>query len=94
MLSERERRVLREIEQHIAAGDPRLAEFMTRVGPSCWVRRCYDAVIVVALVLAAACMALSEAGAGYGGVMATSFAALTCFIRCWRFPPHWPQLPR
>ncbi|MCE0765999.1 DUF3040 domain-containing protein [Pseudonocardia kujensis] len=66
MLSERELRVLREIEQHTAREDPRFATSMRRP-LTAWqsqLAACYDALSVVAVLTAVLCLLLGLLGAG------------------------------
>lgn len=75
MLSERERRNLREIEQRLAEQDQRFAAAMSRPltgRRSRWLRRAYDATIVLAGLLAVTCLTVtptSTAGAGMVAVL-------------------------
>jgi DUF3040 family protein len=66
MLSEREQHVLSEIEQQIRGEDPQLAaavQGLVPPRPARWVRLGHDVVILVALLSAALCLALSLSGA-------------------------------
>ncbi|MBW0108591.1 DUF3040 domain-containing protein [Pseudonocardia sp. KRD-182] len=63
MLSDRERRVLQEVERGIAEEDPKLAARLRR-WPSNRARRLGDAVIVLAAGTAVLCLVLSAVLAG------------------------------
>jgi len=88
MLSEGERRVLREIEDQIVEEDPRLAMVMSSELSDRayrWARRGHDTVIVLASLSAAVCSAMAQDAAG-AGVVAGLFAVLTFYLRRQRFP--------
>ncbi|MEN3301501.1 MAG: hypothetical protein V7633_3559 [Pseudonocardia sp.] len=85
MLSEREHRVLREIEHRVAETDPRFAASMRR-SISARRRRAalpYDAVVVVAVLSAVLCLELSVNGAA---VVAAVLAVVMFFLRPRRRP--------
>lgn len=71
MLSEREARALRQIEQQLAADAPRLAARMSRELPdtSRWPRRFQDAGIAAVLLLAVVCLAVGAVAAGLAVAM-------------------------
>ena len=71
MLSDRERHALREVEQWIAAEDPRLANRLRRWPPPDQRARVRDALITLAVVLAVLCAAL---GAVIGALTVTVLA--------------------
>ena len=89
MLSERERQALVEIEQSIAASDPRLAAMLStsrgrqreRVA---WSRLAHDLVMTLAIVSAVLCVALGE---GSAGMVAAIFAVVVLMARRVKFPP-------
>ena len=67
MLSEREARALRQIEQQLAADDPRLAARMSRALPGRpwrWPRNFHNLVIAAVLLSAVVCLAVGAVGAG------------------------------
>ena len=72
MLSDRERHALREVEQSIAAEDPRLANRLRRWPPPDRRARVRNALITLAVVLAVLCAAL---GAVLGALTVTVLAA-------------------
>jgi hypothetical protein len=81
VLSEREARLLREIEQRLRLYDPGFVALMARqsIGWSdkTW-RRVQNAVIALSAVLATTCVVLSQVGAG---MVAGLFASLVFAIR-------------
>jgi DUF3040 family protein len=88
MLSERERRTLREIEQQLAEEDERFAEVMSRpLTGRRWIRHGYDATIVLAGLLTVICLALASNGAAGAGVVAAALAVGAFYLRRRRFPP-------
>lgn len=85
MLSDEERRALREIELMAAATDPGFAALLSP-GSSHIVRRTrrvYDAVSVFSVVLALVCLPLGAVG---GGFTALLFAIVVATVRRRRFP--------
>ncbi|MCE3551815.1 DUF3040 domain-containing protein [Pseudonocardia sp. RS11V-5] len=80
MLSERELRVLREIEKHTAREDPRFALSMRRALPVNEARtaRCYQVVIAAAVLTVVICLVLGLLGAG---LLAASVAVGTALLR-------------
>jgi len=67
VLSERETRTLRQIEEQLAADDPRLAAKMSRAlpgGPSRWSRKFQNLAIAAVLLSAVVCLAVGAVGAG------------------------------
>ena len=67
MLSEREARALRQIEQQLAADDPRFASRISRAlpgRPSRWPRKLQIPVITVMLLSAVLCLAIGAVSAG------------------------------
>ncbi|GEL17095.1 hypothetical protein PA7_09320 [Pseudonocardia asaccharolytica DSM 44247 = NBRC 16224] len=95
MLSRWERQSLQEIEQHLQAEDPRLAVMLERAKSARtrrWLRRGYDAVVVLAVLLAGLCLALGEVGSGFA---AGAVAVLVFHWRRRRFPLRrrwaWPS---
>jgi Protein of unknown function (DUF3040) len=78
VLSEQEVRALRQIEQQLAADDPRLAARMSQElpgKPSRWPRKVQNAAIVAVLLSAIVCLAVGAVGAGltaglFGGALA------------------------
>jgi hypothetical protein len=93
MLSEHERRALREIEQSVAAHDPTFAamlsprsnRFVQRM------RLAHDLVAGLAIALALICIPLGEIGAGLASLV---FAAVVIVMRRQRFPQvSPPQAP-
>ncbi|WP_028921972.1 DUF3040 domain-containing protein [Pseudonocardia acaciae] len=87
MLSERERRVLRDIERRISTEDRRFAEAMRRPLPGrSWMRRVYDVTIVVAAALAVLCLALAPVGAFGAGLVAAGLAVGAFYLRRQHFP--------
>ena len=72
MLSEREARALRQIEQQLAADAPRLAARMSRElpgKPSRWPWKLQDAVITAVLLSAVVCLAVGAVGAGLAAAL-------------------------
>lgn len=89
MLSERERRTLREIEEQLADQDERFAEVMSRPlwsRASRWVRHGYDATIALAVLLSLTCLALASNGTAGAGVVAAALAGCAFYLRRRRFP--------
>jgi hypothetical protein len=81
VLSERDARALRQIEQQLAADDPRLAARMSQAlpgRPSRWPRNVHNLVIAAALVSAVVCMAVGTVGAG---LVAALFAGALVWVR-------------
>ena len=81
MLNEREARALREIEQQLAADDPRLAARMSRAlpgRPSRWRRNLQISVIAAVLLSAVVCLAVGAVGAG---LMTALFAVALLWAR-------------
>lgn len=86
MLNERDRRTLNEIELHLAGEDPWLASVMQLPTRSeRWLRRGYDATIVLASVLALTCLFLSGVGGAGAGVVAAILALAMFGLRRRRF---------
>jgi hypothetical protein len=72
VLSEREARALRQIEQQLAADEPRLAPRMSRAlpgPPSRWLRNLQIPVIAAVLVSAVVCLAVGAVGAGLAAAL-------------------------
>ena len=72
MLSEREARALRQIEQQLAADDPRLAATMSRAlpgRPSLWPRNFQNPVIAAVLLSAVVCLVVGAVGAGLAAAL-------------------------
>ena len=72
MLSEREARALRQIEQQLADDDPRLAARMSRElpgRPSRWPRILQNALIAAVLLSAVVCLAVGAVGAGLAAAL-------------------------
>jgi hypothetical protein len=72
VLSEREARALRQIEQLLAADDPRLAARMSRElpgRPSRWLRKVQNVVIAAVLLSAVVCLAVGAVGAGLAAAL-------------------------
>ena len=72
MLSEREARALRQIEQQLAADAPRLAARMSRAlpgRPSRWPRNVQNPVIAAVLLSAVVCLAVGAVGAGLAAAL-------------------------
>ena len=72
MLSEREARALRQIEQQLAADDPRLAARMSRAlpgRPSLWPRNVQNPMIAAVLLSAVVCLAVGAVGAGLAAAL-------------------------
>lgn len=89
MLSERDRRTLRNIEQQILDEDQQFAATMSRPLTDRvyrWTRYGYDVTIALASLLAVTCLLLAPVGAGGAGVVAALFALGTCYLRVQRFP--------
>ena len=81
MLSERERRALREIEVQIAGQDPGFAASMQHGLPNRadrWTRRGYDAIIVLGAATAVLCFVLLLICAA---VVALLVVATSCHLR-------------
>jgi hypothetical protein len=79
VLSEREARALRQIEQQLAADDPRLAARLSRELPGKpwrWPRKFQNPVIAAMLLSAVVCLAVGAVGAGLA-------AALFAFALVW-----------
>jgi len=75
VLSEREARALRQIEQQLAAEDPRLAARMSRAlpsRPSRWPRTLQNSVIAAVLLSAVVCLAVGAVGAGLAAALFAS----------------------
>ncbi|WP_028927770.1 DUF3040 domain-containing protein [Pseudonocardia acaciae] len=88
MLSERERRTLREIEERLAEEDQRFAEVMNRPltgRASRWLRYGYDATIVLAGLLAVTCLAVTPGRTAGAGVVAALLAVGVFILRRRRF---------
>ena len=96
MLSEHERRALREIEQSVAAHDPAFAAMLSprsnRVIRR--MRLAHDVVAGLAIVLALVCLPLGQIGAGLASLL---FAGVVIALRRQRFPkvapPQAPTRP-
>lgn len=91
MLSEREARSLREIEQHLTQDDMRFAALMNRPVFDRRERRtrwAYDTVVVLAALAAVLCMVLAGSGTFGAGMAAMGFAVVTAYVRVRRFPLH------
>lgn len=89
MLSERDLRTLRDIEQQPAAEDRQFAAVMSRPMTDRTYRRarlCHDIVIVLALVLAVVCFALYANHTLDAAIASTLLAATTISLRSRRFP--------
>jgi hypothetical protein len=72
VLSEREARALRQIEQQLAADAPRLAARMARElprKPSRWPRRFQNAGIAAVLLSAVVCLTVGAVGAGLAAAL-------------------------
>ena len=72
MLSEREARALRQIEQQLAADDPRLAARLSRalpVQPSVWPQKFQNLLITAVLLSAVLCLAVGAVGAGLAAAL-------------------------
>jgi hypothetical protein len=72
VLSEREARALRQIEQQLAADAPRLAARMSRElpgKPSQWPSRLQNAAIAAVLLAAVVCLAVGAVGAGLAAAL-------------------------
>jgi hypothetical protein len=76
ILSEREQRILAEIERQLAVTDPRFARVMRRATPSttAWTRTGCDAVTVLACLSALLCVALSLVGPAIVAVLLATAA--------------------
>ena len=97
MLSEREARALRQIEQQLAADDPRLAARMSRAlpgRPSLWPRNVQNPMIAAVLLSAVVCLAVGAVGAGpaaalFAGVLVWARRSLTCGVVPLRLRGWW-----
>ena len=81
MLNEREARALRQIEQQLAADEPRLAARMSRAlpgRPSRWLQNLQIRVIAAVLLSAVVCLAV---GAVVAGLAAALFAGVLVWAR-------------
>ncbi len=81
VLSEREARALRQIEQQLAADAPRLAARMSRElpgKPSRWPWKLQNAVITAVLLSAVVCLAVGAVGAGLATAL---FAGALVWVR-------------
>lgn len=95
MLTDRERRTLREIERGLSVDAPDLAELMRtrRVRRSVnWPRLAYDVVAAVAVLSAVGCLLL---GVGGSAAVAALFASVVIAVRYLRFTaqPDGPRRP-
>ncbi|WP_028927708.1 DUF3040 domain-containing protein [Pseudonocardia acaciae] len=89
MLSERERRTLREIEQQLAEEDQRFAVAMSRPltsRASRWLRRGHDVTTVLAVLLALTCLTVTPRTTAAAGVLAALLAITAFYLRRRRFP--------
>jgi len=87
MLTDRERRTLREIERGLSVESPALAELMRtrRVKRSVnWTRLAYDAVAAVAVLSSVGCLLLGVLGSA---AVAALFASVVLGVRYLRFAP-------
>jgi hypothetical protein len=96
MLTDRERRTLREIERGLAVDAPGLAEMMRtrRMRRTVnWPRLAYDAVAAVAVLAAVGCALLGVLGSA---AVAALFASVVITVRYLRFAPTagGPTTPR
>jgi hypothetical protein len=90
VLSDAERRALRDIEIELLLEDPPLAVALARHRLSwAWprTRLAYDVVLAVSAAAAILCLVLADAGGIQGGLTSLAFAIVTFAIRVWRFPP-------
>jgi Protein of unknown function (DUF3040) len=92
MLSEHERRALREIELTVASDDPAFAALLSlrSTHANRAMRLAYDLVAGLSIALVLVCMPLGQVGAGF---VALVFAALVILVRRRRFPRLTPQSP-
>lgn len=96
MLSEHERRALREIELTVASADPAFAALLSPRSNRAIRRQriVYDVVAALSVVLAMVCIPLGQVGPG---LVALVFAILVVSVRRRRFPrlapPHSPTRP-
>lgn len=91
MLSERDQQTLAEIELRFAGETPHPPLSMPAMPSDLALRRsrrCYDGVIIVAVVLAVIFLALQQDRSTDAGVIAACFAVLTFGERCRRFRPQ------
>jgi Protein of unknown function (DUF3040) len=86
VLSERERRVLAEIERDLCDSDPRLARSMRNglTGAAKWTRAGCDAVVVVAGLSALLCLSLSL----IEPAVVAALLAWAAFVLRTRLPPR------
>lgn len=97
MLSERDTRSLRDIEQRLMHEDARFAAVMNTPVFDRRERRtryAYDIVIGLAAVAAVICVALAGTGTFGASVTALGLAAATAYLRIQRFPIHWKPRER
>lgn len=91
MLSEREARSLRDIEQRLTRDDERFAALMDTSAFDRRERRMrhgYDVVLALAVLAAMICVALAGDGSLSAGMLALGFALATGYLRIRRFPIH------
>lgn len=89
MLSEREARSLRAIEQQLMRDDAGFAAFMNTPVFDRRERRTrhgYDTVVALAALAGVVCLALAGSGALGAGMAALALTAVTAYLRIQRFP--------